>query len=157
MNQERIGKFIAKCRKEQNLTQEELAVKLNITYKAVSKWECGKNLPDASIMLDLCNILKISVNELLSGEKVSNDKYVNNAEENLIALTRQIEKRKKILKNIQKLLLLFAITLFVLNMIFNSIYGDNWNRSDILYLTYILMSVNFGIAVIIAFLNFDRK
>ena len=157
MNQERIGKFIAKCRKAQNLTQEELAVKLNITYKAVSKWECGKNLPDASIMLDLCNILKISVNELLSGEKVSNDKYVNNAEENLIALTRQIEKRKKILKNIQKLLLLFAITLFVLNMIFNSIYGDNWNRSDILYLTYILMSVNFGIAVIIAFLNFDRK
>lgn len=157
MNQERIGKFIAKCRKEQNLTQEELAIKLNITYKAVSKWECGKNLPDASIMLDLCNILKISVNELLSGEKVSNDKYVNNAEENLIALTRQIEKRKKILKNIQKLLLLFAITLFVLNMIFNSIYGDNWNRSDILYLTYILMSVNFGIAVIIAFLNFDRK
>ena len=157
MNQERIGKFIAKCRKEQNLTQEELAIKLNITYKAVSKWECGKNLPDASIMLDLCNILKISVNELLSAEKVSNDKYVNNAEENLIALTRQIEKRKKILKNIQKLLLLFAITLFVLNMIFNSIYGDNWNRSDILYLTYILMSVNFGIAVIIAFLNFDRK
>lgn len=157
MNQERIGTFIAKCRKEQNLTQEELAEKLNITYKAVSKWECGKNLPDASIMLDLCNILKISVNELLSGEKVSNDKYVNNAEENLIALTRQIEKRKKILKNIQKLLLLFAITLFVLNMIFNSIYGDNWNRSDILYLTYILMSVNFGIAVIIAFLNFDRK
>lgn len=157
MNQERIGKFIAKRRKEQNLTQEELAVKLNITYKAVSKWECGKNLPDASIMLDLCNILKISVNELLSGEKVSNDKYVNNAEENLIALTKQIEKRKKILKNIQKLLLLFAITLFVLNMIFNSIYGDNWNRSDILYLTYILMSVNFGIAVIIAFLNFDRK
>lgn len=157
MNQERIGKFIAKCRKEQNLTQEELAEKLNITYKAVSKWECGKGLPDASIMLDLCKILKINVNELLSGEKVSNDKYVNNAEENLITLTRQIEKRKKILKKIQKLLLLFAITLFVLNMIFNSIYGDNWNRSDILYLTYILMSVNFGIAVIIAFLNFDRK
>lgn len=98
MNQEHIGKFIAKCRKEQNLTQEELAEKLHITYKAVSKWECGKNLPDASIMLNLCNILKISVNDLLSGEKVNNDNYVNNAEENLLALTRQIEKRKKILK-----------------------------------------------------------
>lgn len=98
MNQEHIGKFIAKCRKEQNLTQEELAEKLQITYKAVSKWECGKNLPDASIMLNLCNILKISVNDLLSGEKVNNDNYVNNAEENLLALTRQIEKRKKILK-----------------------------------------------------------
>lgn len=157
MNQEHIGKFIAKCRKEQSLTQEELADKLNITYKAVSKWECGKSLPDASIMLDLCNILKISVNDLLSGEKVGNDKYVNNAEENLIILTKQIEKRKNILKNIQKLLLLFAIVLFVSNMIFNSMYGDNWNRSDILYLTYILMSVNFSIAVIIAFLNFDKK
>lgn len=98
MNQEHIGKFIAKCRKEQNLTQEELAEKLHITYKAVSKWECGKNLPDASIMLNLCNILKISVNDLLSGEKVNNDNYVNNAEENPLALTRQIEKRKKILK-----------------------------------------------------------
>lgn len=157
MNQEKIGKFIALCRKEQKLTQEELAEKLNITYKAVSKWECGKCLPDASIMLDLCNILKINVNDLLSGEKVDNNKYVNNAEENLIILTKQIEKRKKNLKIVQKLLLLFAIILFISNMIFNSIYGDNWNRSNILYLGYTLMSVNFVIAVIISFLSFDKK
>ena len=70
MNQERIGKFIATVRKEQNLTQAELAEKLGITYKAVSKWECGKGLPDASIMLDLCKILHITVNDLLSGEKI---------------------------------------------------------------------------------------
>lgn len=157
MNQEHIGKFIAKCRKEQNLTQEELAEKLNITYKAVSKWECGKSLPDASIMIDLCKILKISVNELLSGEKVENDKYINNAEENLLLLTKQIEKRKKILKNIQKLLLLFAIILFISNMVFNSLYGDNWDRSNILFISYCLMSVNFGIAVIVSFLNFDKR
>lgn len=157
MNQEKIGKFIALCRKEQKLTQEELAEKLNITYKAVSKWECGKGLPDASIMLDLCNILKINVNDLLSGEKVDNNKYVNSAEENLIILTKQIEKRKKILKIIQKLLLLFAIILFISNMIFNSIYGDDWDRSNILYLGYILMSVNFIIAVGISFLSFDKK
>lgn len=157
MNQEKIGKFIALCRKEQKLTQEELAEKLNITYKAVSKWECGKGLPDASIMLDLCNILKINVNDLLSGEKVDNNKYVNSAEENLIILTKQIEKRKKILRIIQKLLLLFAIILFISNMIFNSIYGDDWDRSNILYLGYILMSVNFIIAVGISFLSFDKK
>lgn len=157
MNQEKIGKFIALCRKEQKLTQEELAEKLNITYKAVSKWECGKGLPDASIMLDLCNILKINVNDLLSGEKVDNNKYVNNAEENLIILTKQIEKRKKILKIIQKLLLLFAIILFISNMIFNSIYGDDWDRSNILYLSYVLMSANFAIAVVISFLSFDKK
>ena len=69
MNQECIGKFIANCRKEQKLTQEELAEKLGITAKAVSKWECGKGLPDPSIMLELCKILKITVNDLLSGEK----------------------------------------------------------------------------------------
>ena len=58
MNQAKIGKFIASCRKEQNLTQEDLAKKLGINSKAVSKWECGKGLPDVSIMLELCKILK---------------------------------------------------------------------------------------------------
>ena len=58
MNQEKIGKFIAECRKEQNLTQEKLAEKLNITSKAVSKWECGKGLPDVSLYEPLCKILK---------------------------------------------------------------------------------------------------
>lgn len=91
MNQEKIGKFIAGCRKEQNLTQEELAVKLNITNKAVSKWETGKGLPDASIMMDLCNILKISVNDLLSGEKVDKDRYFNRVDENLIKIQKQQE------------------------------------------------------------------
>lgn len=157
MNQDKIGKFITKCRKVQNLTQEELAEKLNITYKAVSKWECGKSLPDASIMIDLCNILKITVNDLLSGEKVENDKYINNAEENLLILTKQIKKRRKILKNIQKLLLLFAIIFFISNIFLNSIYGDDWDRSNILYVTYVLMIINFSIAVIIAFLDFDKK
>lgn len=157
MNQERIGKFIAKCRKEQKLTQEELAEKLNITYKAVSKWECGKSLPDASIMMDLCTILEINVNDLLSGKKVDKDKYADSAEENLLILTKQIEKRKSILKKIQKLLLFFAVCLFISNMVFNSMYGDNWDRKSILYITYILMSVNFGIAVIISFLSFDKK
>ena len=68
MNQIKIGKFIAECRKKNNLTQMQLAEKLNITDRAISKWENGKGMPDSSIMLDLCNELKISVNELLSGE-----------------------------------------------------------------------------------------
>ncbi len=84
MNQERIGKFIATCRKEQNLTQEQLAEKLGITYKAVSKWECGKGLPDASIMIELCKILKITVNDLLSGEKVDKEYYQKRLEQNII-------------------------------------------------------------------------
>ena len=71
MNQVKIGMFISECRKKQKLTQVELADKLGITDRAVSKWETGKSLPDASIMLDLCQILKITVNDLLNGEAVT--------------------------------------------------------------------------------------
>ena len=70
MNQTEIGKFIAKRRKEKQLTQAQLAEKLNITDRAVSKWETGKCMPDSSVMLELCGILGITVNELLSGEEV---------------------------------------------------------------------------------------
>lgn len=108
-------------------------------------------------MMDLCAILDITVNDLLSGEKLNREKYVNSAEENLIILTRQIEKRKSILRNIQKLLLLFALCLFISNIIFNSKYDDNWDREGILSLTYIVMTVNFVVAVIISFLSFDKK
>ena len=86
MDQLKIGKFISKCRKDINLTQAQLAEKLNITDRAVSKWENGRSLPDASIMLDLCNILNISVNELLIGEKIDMNEKEN--EEKLKELLR---------------------------------------------------------------------
>lgn len=91
MNQTEIGKFIAKSRKEKNLTQAQLAEKLNITDRAVSKWETGKSLPDSSIMLELCEILGITVNELLSGEEIDMESYEKKADENLIALKRKDE------------------------------------------------------------------
>ena len=75
MNQIDIGKFIADCRKEKGLTQAQLAEKLNITDKAVSKWETGKSMPDSSIMLELSNILGVTVNELLSGERIEMNNY----------------------------------------------------------------------------------
>ena len=70
MDQIKIGKFIAECRKKQNLTQAQLAEKLDITDRAISKWETGKAMPDSDIMLDLCDILGIKVNELLCGEMI---------------------------------------------------------------------------------------
>ena len=79
MNQEAIGKFISTCRKEKGLTQTQLAEKLNITNRAVSKWETGKSVPDAAIMLDLCEILDVSVNELLSGERIAMENYQKKA------------------------------------------------------------------------------
>ncbi len=81
MNQADTGKFIAACRKEKGLTQAQLAEKLNITDRAVSKWETGKSMPDSSIMLELCRILEISVNELLNGERIEIEHRDGKAEE----------------------------------------------------------------------------
>ncbi|MCI8774725.1 MAG: helix-turn-helix domain-containing protein [Lachnospiraceae bacterium] len=108
MNQIEIGKFIAKCRKEKKLTQAQLAEKLNITDRAVSKWETGKSMPDSSIMLELCEILGITVNELLSGEEIDMESYEQKSEENLIALKRKDENNAA--KNII-ISSLFSVTL----------------------------------------------
>lgn len=110
MNQEEIGKFIAKCRKEKNLTQAQLAEKLNITDRAVSKWENGKSMPDSSIMLELCEILGITVNELLSGEKITMENSEKKADENLIALKKKDENN--IRKNVV-ISIIFSTTLFI--------------------------------------------
>lgn len=91
MNQIDTGKFIASCRKEKGLTQAQLAEKLNITDRAVSKWETGKCMPDSSIMLELCNILDVTVNELLSGERIEMNNYEEKVSENLIELKRKDE------------------------------------------------------------------
>ncbi len=95
MNMIKIGKFIAERRKTKNLTQLELAEKLHITDRAISKWECGRSLPDSSIMLELCKILEISVNELLSGEVLEMKEYNKQAELNLLEMKKQKEKADK--------------------------------------------------------------
>lgn len=95
MNQVKIGKFIAECRKRNNLTQMQLAEKLNITDRAISKWENGKAMPDSSIMLDLCNELKISVNELLSGEMIDMNNYNEIAEKTLLEMAKKEERQNK--------------------------------------------------------------
>ena len=97
MDQIKIGKFIASCRKEQAMTQAVLAEKLGISDRAVSKWETGKSMPDSGIMLELCGLLKINVNELLSGEKITMDNYKMKAEENMVELQ---EKKERALKDL---------------------------------------------------------
>ncbi|MBQ5883335.1 MAG: helix-turn-helix transcriptional regulator, partial [Clostridia bacterium] len=78
MDQVKIGEFIRECRNKNNLTQMQLAEKLGITDRAISKWENGRAMPDSSLMLDLCKELKITVNDLLSGEVVSMNNYNEN-------------------------------------------------------------------------------
>ena len=99
MDQIKIGKFIASCRKDHGMTQAVLAEKLGISDRAVSKWENGKSLPDAGIMLELCELLNINVNELLSGEKIMTEAYNKKAEENLLAMRQEVvEKNRQLLK-----------------------------------------------------------
>lgn len=104
MDQTKIGSFIASCRKERGLTQAQLAEKLGVSGQAVSKWERGKSLPDASIMLPLCVELHVNANELLSGEKLTMENYNQHAEENLLALKRENEEQAKLLLMIENVL-----------------------------------------------------
>ena len=99
MNQIRSGKFIAECRKKASLTQMQLAEKLGITDKAVSKWERGVAMPDTSIMLELCDILGISVNELLSGEKINMENNQQKNEQLLLEMAKELEKKNKTIWN----------------------------------------------------------
>ena len=93
MNQERIGKFIAELRKEKNMTQIELADRLGITVGAISKWENGRGMPDLSLLTPLCEILDISINELLSGERLNKKDYQEKLEENFINTIDYIDKK----------------------------------------------------------------
>ena len=95
MDQIKIGAFIAERRKMKALTQAQLAEMLNITDRAVSKWENGRSLPDSSIMLELCEILEITVNDLLCGEVVVMEKYNKEMEKNLLEMAREKEKSDK--------------------------------------------------------------
>ena len=96
MDQIKTGKFIAGLRKEKGLTQAQIAEMLNITDRAISKWETGKSMPDSSIMLELCGILGITVNELLSGERIEMNDFENKANENLLELKRNEERHYKL-------------------------------------------------------------
>lgn len=117
MNQEKIGKFIAACRKENGYTQASLAEKLGITDRAVSKWENGKSMPDASIMLELCGLLNINVNELLTGERIMQDNYKAVAEKQLVDLKSQEEKANK------KLTYAFVVIVLLIMVIFSFLAG----------------------------------
>ena len=95
MDQSKTGRFIAEMRRAQNLTQRQLAERLAISDKTVSKWECGKGLPEVSLMLPLCEILQITVNDLLSGERVADGDYQKKAEENMMDLIRENAENKE--------------------------------------------------------------
>ena len=129
MDQVKIGKFIADCRKRENLTQMQLAEKLGITDRAVSKWETGRALPDSSIMLELCTILGITVNDLLSGEVITMDNYSEEMENNLLELVKQKEKTDKWLLSLEVVIGVVCVAImFALIMIASIAPMEDWLR-----------------------------
>ena len=129
MNQEKIGKFIANLRKEKNMTQQELADKLGVTDRAVSHWENGRRLPDYSLVKELCEILSISINELFSGEKISNDDYKEKAEDNIEKLINDNYRKKKKMNWI--IAILVAVLYLSISIIFNI-----WEYSWLIWVAY---------------------
>lgn len=128
MNQEKIGKFIAKNRKAKKLTQYELGELLGVTDRSISNWENGKNMPDLSLFKPLCDILGITINELMSGEKIKNDEYNEKLEENIINTIDYIDK-KNITNNTNKnifWLILGIIGIILSNFLIKNIEVNNY-------------------------------
>ena len=140
MDQMKIGQFIASCRKEQGMTQASLAERLGITDRAVSKWETGKSLPDSGIMLELCGLLHINVNELLSGERIMSEAYDKRAEENLLAMKREVEEKNRLLLRTEYGFA-FPVIIAGLAMVFTASYTEMpaWLRIVLIVFAFAMM------------------
>ncbi len=149
MDQQKIGQFIAEMRKEQGLTQRALAEKLLITDKTVSKWECGKGLPDVSLMIPLCQILQISVNELLTGKRLHSSEYQRNAENNLMKLINEREHAKRSLW----LGILAVIPTFLAGITLIMISGffelEVWQRIVLIAIAVLTIAAGLTVAVVL--------
>ena len=129
MDQMKIGSFIANKRKEKGLTQLQLAEKLNITDRAVSKWENGRSLPDSAIMLELCEILGITVNDLLYGEVISMENYNKEMEKNLLEVIKQKEEADRRLLSLEIVVGIICIVIMLaLCIIAAYVPMDYWLR-----------------------------
>jgi transcriptional regulator with XRE-family HTH domain len=139
MDQVKIGRFIAERRKRVSLTQLQLAEKLGITDRVVSKWETGKAMPDASIMLELCGVLEISVNDLLCGEVVGMEDYSKKLENNLLDMIRQKEQADKRLLFLEIVVGISAtVIMFALVFLATFVQMASWLRVALLALGFAL-------------------
>ena len=131
MDQEKIGKFIASCRRKKNITQQELAEKLGVSDRTIGNWENGRNMPDLSLFKPLCNELDITLNDLMSGEKVKEKEYQEKLEENIINTINYTNKKIKNHNNLIGLILIIfgvlisitAVAIFPSESSWGSIYS----------------------------------
>lgn len=142
MDQIKIGKFIGEQRKVHNLTQSELSEKLGITDRAISKWETGICLPDAGLMLDLCKILEISVNELLTGEKIPMENNTEIMEKNLIEMAALNERTNKMLIHTEYILIALMVFIVIAGALVSSyLVSESWLRAVIMGICFLLIFV----------------
>ena len=154
MNQEKIGKFILECRKEKKLTQAELAEKLGVTDKSISNWENGRNMPDLSLFKLLCELLDISINDLISGEKVSEDKYQEKLEENIISTIDYTNKKLSKKNNVIGIILIvFGVMLAITAM---SIFPSESSWGSIYSVFGIILSL-VGISKFTKKLKYEKR
>lgn len=133
MDQGKIGRFIAERRKQVPLTQSQLAEKLGITDRAVSKWETGRAMPDSSIMLELCGLLGITVNDLLSGEVVTMDHYNKELEKNLLEMIRQKELSDRRLLRLEWVIGILSVVIILTAAVFSAYLPlKDWQRVVVL-------------------------
>ena len=138
MDQIKIGKFIASCRKEQGLTQASLAEKLGVSDRAVSKWETGKSMPDSGIMLELCEFLKINVNEFLSGEHITTENYNAKSEELILSLKSENENYAKRLLHTEVYIVVIGVIASLVMMIVGMIIALKNGEGDPLTIALIV-------------------
>ena len=149
MDQIKIGKFIADERKRKGYTQKQLSEKLEISDKTISKWERGNGFPEVSLLLPLCNELEITVNELLSGERVSEEDYLKKAEENMVNLVREaLESKKKIVLSamVAGLTIIATVPLFILSGMFEM---PVWTRVLLMGIGFVIMVMGIAIACVL--------
>ena len=148
MDQAKIGRFIAVCRKKQGLTQMQLAEALNITDRAVSKWENGKAMPDSSIMLELCKILNITVNVLLRGEVIAMEQYNKEMENTLLKMVKQKEENDRRLLALEWVIgILSCIILFVPIFIGALVPMEEWQSLLVIFSGFIPGFIGLFIAI----------
>ena len=145
-----IGNFIKEQRKNKKITQLELADKIGVSEKTISKWECGNGLPDASLMLPLCRELDITANELLSGKKLTNEEYREQAENNLLLLKSQHEKISRFMLTAEYIFA-FVTTFYMLAILATVAYLNiaDWLRILIIFLDIIPFAISLHFCMLI--------
>lgn len=149
MDQVKIGKFIASERKRKQYTQRQLAEILGVSDKTISKWECGNGFPEISLVMPLCNELEITVNDLLSGERVEEKDYISKAEENMVNLVREAQESKKKMILSGMVIMLSAISSIPLFVIADTLQMSGGLRAILIGLGLCIWIIGIGIACVL--------